>query len=218
MAKKPLNRDLGDQRGYFKRVKLDPSTLSDCPVEQFSQWYATAEQYCHGYPNPGCLATVDDQGQPVARIVLLKGFDVDGFYFYSNYRSRKGQHMEQNPRVSMCFLWEELERQVIITGTVSKINASQSDKYFATRPRGSQLGAHVSQQSQMVENRDALELELERWSDYYKNQEVPRPPHWGGYRIQHNTVEFWQGQPDRLHDRFEYRRAESSWQLQRLAP
>ena len=192
--------------------------LSENPFEQFDIWYAEAEQQCSLYPNPVTVATVDSSGQPFARTVLLKGFDARGFCFYSNYHSRKGQQLQANPKASLCLYWEELERQVIIIGSVSKMSAAESDAYFASRPKGSQIGAHVSAQSEIIENREVLEQSINQLSLKYADIEVPRPPHWGGYRLIPTSMEFWQGQPDRLHDRFVYNLSGHNWTIQRLAP
>ncbi len=202
----------------FTSKPLRSSMLSANPLKQFATWYREAEKECRGYPNPIQLATVGADGQPVARTVLLKGFDEGGFCFFTNYRSRKGQHLESNPKASFCLYWEELERQVIVIGTVHKLTGSESDQYFGSRPRGSQLSAHVSEQSQVVENRTYLKNEFQRIALRYADSEVPRPRHWGGYRLAPLSIEFWQGQPDRLHDRFIYQRSGAEWHLQRLAP
>jgi len=202
----------------FSKSALKKSMLKDCPFEQFKIWYSDAEQQCAGYANPVSLGTVGSDGQPVVRTVLLKGYDTSGFHFYTNYESRKGHHIETNPKVSMCFYWEELERQVIILGAAVKLSAENSDEYFASRERGSQISAHVSSQSQVINTRKELETTMHRLEKLYKDREVPRPKHWGGFLLQPNSIEFWQGQPDRLHDRFIYENAGADWTISRLAP
>lgn len=207
----------------FSKAALRRAMLKESPFDQFSSWYTDAETKCSGYASPVSLGTSSPDGQPVVRIVLLKGFDESGFRFYTNYDSRKGTHLKDNPKVSMCFYWEELERQVIILGSVAKLSAEDSDAYFATRGRGSQIGAHVSSQSQVIKNREELELETQRLEQQYANLNVPRPANWGGFLLVPNSIEFWQGQPDRLHDRFIYQRDnkgdnKDGWTIDRLAP
>lgn len=199
---------------------LHRSMLKADPFEQFALWYAEAEEKCTGHANPITLATVSPEGQPVARTVLLKGFDQKGFCFYTNYNSRKGRQLAENPRASICLFWEELERQIIVIGQVEKMSSEESDTYFATRPKGSRISAHVSEQSQYIENRAVLEKEMLHLNEKFSESDVPRPEHWGGFRLVPVGIEFWQGQPDRLHDRFIYERADSSaqWEIQRLAP
>ena len=165
------------------------------------------------------LATISPDGKPSARIVLLKDCDDRGFVFYTNYQSIKGQHLVKNPWAALVFLWVELERQVRIEGKVEKVPPSESDSYFRTRPRGSQLGAWVSDQSNVIANREVLERQLEALEQKYAGKEVPRPPHWGGFRVIPTEIEFWQGRPNRLHDRLRYRLTESgNWIRERLSP
>lgn len=209
----------------FSKSALRRSMLKQCPIEQFGYWYKEAEQRCSGYANPVSLGTVGPEGQPVVRTVLLKGFDTSGFRFYTNYNSRKGSHLKANPKASMCFYWEELERQVIVLGSVEKLSDEDSDQYFATRGHGSQIGAHVSSQSQVIDNREELETEMQRLQERYAEKEVPRPRHWGGFLLKPESIEFWQGQPDRLHDRFIYEAPiephsseATNWTISRLAP
>ena len=208
------------QGPQYSQSILRKNTLNDCPFEQFSIWYSEAEKECSGYANPVSLATVSSEGQPVVRTVLLKGQDKQGFRFYTNYQSRKGKHLSANPKTSMCFYWEELERQVIVIGAVEKLSAEESDNYFATRLRGSQIGAHVSSQSQLIDNREELQAEMQRLEEQYADTQIPRPDHWGGFILIPESIEFWQGQPDRLHDRLIYTRSgdKSSWTINRLAP
>lgn len=202
----------------FTSEPLHKKMLHKDPFEQFRRWYTEAEEKCSNYANPMSLATCGSDRQPVARTVLLKGFDSKGFNFYTNYLSRKGRQLSENPRASACFYWEELERQVIIIGQVSKMSEEESDDYYLTRPRGSQIGAHVSQQSQPIESRKMLEDQANRLEAEYFDKPVPRPKNWGGYRLIPQSIEFWQGQPDRLHDRFIYEKNNGDWSISRYAP
>jgi len=169
--------------------------------------------------NAMTLATVDAQGWPSARVVLLKGVDERGFVFYTNYKSRKGQELAGNPRAALVFFWPEQERQVCVAGKVSQLPAAESDAYFRSRPRGSRIGAWASDQTQPVPDRAALELKWKRIEEQYPAENVPRPPHWGGYLVKPSRLEFWQGRPNRLHDRFRYtRQTDGSWLIERLSP
>jgi pyridoxamine 5'-phosphate oxidase len=163
------------------------------------------------------LATATRKGRPSARAVLLKGFDARGFVFYTNYRSRKGRELAENPQAMLLFCWEELERQVGIEGRVEQVSGAESDEYFASRPLGSRLSAVVSPQSEEVADREALEVKLEAASKRWRDA-PPRPPHWGGYRLTPERFEFWQGRKDRLHDRLCYRKSAAAWKIERLAP
>jgi pyridoxamine 5'-phosphate oxidase len=165
------------------------------------------------------IATATLDGKPSARMVLLKDCDERGFVFYTNYQSNKGQQLIENPWGAIVFWWAQLERQVRIEGRVEKVSDAESDEYFNSRPIGSQLGAWASNQSQVVESREVLERQLEQLKEEYENKDVPRPPHWGGFRVIPDEIEFWQGRPNRLHDRLLYRRGENgSWIIQRLSP
>lgn len=201
----------------FSLSPLRKAMLENDPFKQFASWYKEAEQACK-YANPVSLATANSDGQPVVRTVLLKGYDQSGFRFYTNYASRKARQLLSNPKASMCFYWEALERQVIVLGSVEKLSAEDSDQYFATRGRGSQIGAHVSSQSQVIEHREILEKQAQQLESLYQGKSVPRPENWGGYCLVPTSIEFWQGQPDRLHDRFIYERSNQNWSISRLAP
>lgn len=192
--------------------------LSD-PIQQFSSWYEQVKQAAIDKPNAMSLATVDNRGRPYIRIVLLSSFDDRGLVFHTNYNSRKGQDIAANPQVAVSFWWDDPGYQVHINGVAEKTSDTDSDAYFASRPRGSQLGAWASEQSHVIENRATLEKRLKQFEEKYRNTEVPRPPHWGGYRIKPDTMEFWINGADRLHDRFLYTRNESgNWSMARLAP
>lgn len=198
----------------LRRSDLDPD-----PMKQFALWFAEALQGQPVDPNAMTLATVAADGQPSARTVLLKGFDERGFVFFTNYVSRKGRELHRNPRAALHFLWTALERQVCITGTVEKVSREESELYFHSRPLGSQLGAWASTQSARVSDRAQLEAQLAKVAAQYQDMEVPLPPDWGGYRVRPGSVEFWQGRPNRLHDRLRYlRQSDQTWQIERLSP
>lgn len=212
--------DISDFRKEYTQQGLDFDTLNPDPFEQFELWF---QQACNAElpePNAMAIATVSPEGIPMTRFVLLKYFDRDGFVFFTNYESRKSRHITDNPQVSLLFPWIALERQVQIIGTASKIPTAESLKYFLTRPRGSQLGAWTSQQSQVISSRQLLEMQFEKMKEKFQNKEVPLPPFWGGYRVVPSGFEFWQGRPSRLHDRFFYSREQetSNWQVKRLSP
>ena len=192
--------------------------LAKDPFRQFEKWFQEAEAAKVHEPNAMTLATASADGKPSARTVLLKGLDGRGFMFFSNYQSRKGRELEANPRASLVFPWFVLERQVIVEGVVTKVAREESEAYFHSRPRASQLGAWVSQQSSIITHRDVLEESMKALETKYAGQEVPLPPHWGGWRLAPETVEFWQGRRSRLHDRLRYRRNQDGWTVERLAP
>ncbi len=206
-------------RKEYTRTGLDESDAAPDPIEQFRGWFDDALAADLHEPNAMTLATATPGGRPSARIVLIKGFDERGFIFYTNYGGRKAGELEANPHCALVFYWGELERQVRIEGRVSRISDEESDAYFASRPRGSQLGTWVSEQSRSIENRGALELRLRELEREYEGREVPRPPFWGGYRVEPEVLEFWQGRENRLHDRLQYRRSEDGgWRRERLQP
>jgi pyridoxamine 5'-phosphate oxidase len=204
-------------RVEYSRGRLVESEVAADPFAQFRTWFdeATAAAV---EPNAMTLATCTPDGRPSARVVLLKGFDERGFSFYTNYQGRKARDIGANPRASLVLFWQPLERQVRIGGRVEKVSEAESDQYFAIRPRGAQLGAWASVQSEVVPDRGALEASLAEVERRFGDGVVPRPPHWGGYRVVPDEVEFWQGRPNRLHDRLLYLRTPDGWDLVRLAP
>jgi len=197
---------------------LSEDRVESDPIAQFARWYGEAQAVVKPLPDAVALATATPAGHPSLRMVLLKGFDAHGFVFYTNYRSRKGRELARNPRATLLFYWGELERQVRIDGRVEKLMARESDEYFDTRPRGSQLSAWASPQSALVAGRGPLERRFAAFARKYPDA-VPRPPQWGGYRLVPEAFEFWQGREDRLHDRILYRRVRGGrWRIERLAP
>lgn len=200
------------------RQPLTEEGVENDPLAQFARWYGEAQATEKPLPDAVALATATPAGQPSLRMVLLKGFDAHGFVFYTNFRSRKGRELARNPRAALLFYWGEIGRQVRIEGRVEKLMSRESDEYFATRPRGSQLSAWASPQSTLVAGRGPLERRFAALARKYPDA-VPRPPQWGGYRLAPETFEFWQGREDRLHDRILYRRLRGGrWRIERLAP
>ncbi|ELR97864.1 pyridoxamine 5'-phosphate oxidase [Gloeocapsa sp. PCC 73106] len=213
------NVSVAELRQNYTRAGLSEAEAPHNPMELFQEWLSQAIASGILEPNGMTLATINEFGYPVARMVLLKGFDHRGFVFYTNYNSDKAQQLQANLQASLVFWWSELERQVRIEGKVSKITPAESDAYFFSRPRGSQLGAWVSNQSQIIASREVLEKELEALEIKYQSQKIPRPEHWGGMRLAPVRIEFWQGRPNRLHDRLRYRLVSGEqWLRERLAP
>ncbi len=211
--------NVSDLRRSATGFALERDDLDDDPIEQFEEWFRYACETIPMDPNACSIATVDSQGRPSSRTVLLKYFDESGFVFFSNYGSEKAKHIESNPHVALLFFWSEAARQVKIRGTAEKIPTTETLKYFATRPRGSQIGAWVSAQSSVISSRALLETEFRRLKDKFRNKEVPLPSFWGGYRVVPQEIEFWQGRRNRLHDRFRYTREDDGrWSIARLAP
>jgi pyridoxamine 5'-phosphate oxidase len=212
-------RDLANMRAQYTRGELRREDLKSDPIEQFALWF---DQACRAgilEPNAMSVATVSAAGQPSLRTVLLKHCDASGFVFFTNLQSRKAREIAANPRVSLLFAWLALERQVIITGTAERVSAAEAQKYFATRPRGSQLAAWISNQSSVIASREILAAEWEQMTQKFAGVEVPLPPFWGGYRVAPQQIEFWQGRDNRLHDRFRYTRQPSGeWKIDQLAP
>ncbi len=210
---------VADLRNEYVRAGLAEADVAPDPISQFRAWFEDALAADLHEPNAMTLATATPEGKASARVVLLKGFDERGFVFYTNYGGRKAQEIEANPYVALVFYWGELERQVRIEGRASRVPESESDAYYASRPRGSRLGAWASEQSRPVEGREVLESRLRALEREYEGREVPRPPFWGGYRVEPEAVEFWQGRQNRLHDRIVYRRRrDGGWGIERLQP
>jgi pyridoxamine 5'-phosphate oxidase len=206
-------------RKSYQRAELNDLDLAKDPFDQFSQWWKDALDANLNEPNALTLATVSADGQPAARTVLLKGISSHGFEFYTNYQSRKAREMEQNPKVALLFFWKELERQIRVEGLVEKVSRERSKEYFQSRPLGSQIGAWASPQSKVIEDREDLENAVAVIEEKFIGQDpLPLPDHWGGYIVKPHLFEFWQGRPDRLHDRFEYMMENANWIIRRLAP
>ncbi|MGE3728188.1 MAG: pyridoxamine 5'-phosphate oxidase [Candidatus Sericytochromatia bacterium] len=205
-------------RKEYRQASLNEGDLLADPFLQFKHWFEQALSAQLPEPNAMILSTVSASGAPSSRTVLLKELDPQGFVFFSNYASRKGREVDANPQVCLLFYWPELERQIRIEGPIEKIAEADSDAYFASRPRGSQLGAWASMQSARLNSREELEQVLQRLEQDYVGKDIPRPPHWGGYRVVPEAVEFWQGRPSRLHDRLLYRQQGQTWSISRLSP
>jgi len=200
-------------------AQLLESDLDPNPFVQFERWFDDAKRAQPQMPEAMTLATADAEGAVSARIVLLKSFDARGFVFFTNYNSRKSCQLRENPRAALVFYWPSVERQVRVEGAVVKTTEEESDAYFSTRPRGSQLGAWASEQSRVIAGRGDLDERFRQMDSTYRDLAIPRPPHWGGYRLIPITIEFWQGRADRLHDRFAYRLREAKdWVIERMAP
>ena len=209
---------LADLRREYSHARLDESSVSAEPVAQFAKWFEEAVEARVMEPNAMTLATASKSGVPSARIVLLKGVDDKGLVFFTDYRSQKGSELERNPEAALVFHWPELERQVRIAGTTTRVGKEESEAYFRTRPRASRLSAWVSHQSQVVRNRQELEARVPEMNAKYPGEDVPLPPYWGGYRLTPRSFEFWQGRESRLHDRIRYLRDGESWRIERLSP
>ena len=212
------NAPLHSIRTDYQKAELHENAVDPDALTQFTNWFQEALKAQVMEPNAMTLSTVSEMGQPNSRIVLLKDLDQQGFVFFTNYLSQKGRELASNNRVSLLFFWPELERQVRILGTVSRVDGSESDKYFQSRPFGSQLGAWASPQSSRIDSRETIEQNLEHIRLKFENQAVIRPEHWGGYRVIPSQMEFWQGRANRLHDRIVYSKVNLAWEIYRIAP
>ena len=214
-----LPRDPAASRYEHIGKGLRRSDLNPNPIKQFANWFTTAIETGIGDVNAMSLATAGQDAKPSVRIVLLKSFDEDGFVFFTNYESEKGKQLEANPYAALGFYWIELDRQIRISGKVDKTSRKESQTYFHSRPVGSQLSAWASRQSAVLDGRRVLDARMEEMNERFADKRVPLPPHWGGYRLKPDNMEFWQGRSNRLHDRFRYtRQSDGSWLIERLAP
>lgn len=213
-----MREDIASLRSEYTQAVLDESSVLKDPYGQFEKWFVDAGESGIKEPNAMVISTVNANGQPSSRIVLLKDITESGFTFFTNYNSKKGREIAQNNSVSLMFPWVELERQVIISGKAEKISREDSEKYFHSRPRGSQIGAHASNQSEPIANRMSLENKLMTLTENFEGTEIPVPEHWGGYLVIPFSIEFWQGRPNRLHDRIIYEWVGDSWNIGRLSP
>ena len=211
-------QSIADIRRDYKLEKLDVHQVAADAVQQFESWWNEAVNSNIDEVNAMTLATADKNGMPAARIVLLKGYSKEGFIFFTNYESHKGNQLLENPFASLVFFWKELERQIRVTGSVKKISGADSDIYFNSRPQMSKIGAWASPQSAVIENRLVIEKQFEILAEKMAEQFIERPPQWGGYIVEPSSIEFWQGRPSRLHDRILYTRQNDHWKIERLAP
>lgn len=213
-----MSNSIADIRTDYRMKSFLETDAAIDPFAQFGQWWLEAVESKIDEVNAMTLATSSAEGFPSARIVLLKGYDRNGFVFFTNYNSQKGQEIAANPKACLLFFWKELERQVRIDGTVEKISAADSEVYFQSRPVGSRIGAWCSPQSSVIADRSILDKNVEYYSNKFNAQLVPRPDHWGGYIVKPSSIEFWQGRSSRLHDRLRYTKIADAWKIERLAP
>jgi len=212
--------DLSNYRKSYEKSELLETNIPEDPINLFNRWFHEVEDFGGvDEVNAMTISTIGLNGYPKSRVVLLKQFTFEGFIFYTNYNSEKGKAIENNPSVCLSFFWQSMERQVIIQGIAEKTSENISDNYFDSRPEGSKLGAIVSNQSDVISSRNSLEIQLKQLEQAFENKEIPRPKHWGGFLVKPISVEFWQGRPNRLHDRIRYQlQADFSWKIDRLAP
>ena len=225
-----MSNEIADIRKDYKLASLEEADVAANPIDQFTRWWNEAVASQIDEVNAMTIATANAAGVPAARIVLLKGYNPNGFIFFTNYESDKGKNIAQNPHAALVFFWKELERQIRIEGTVEKVSAEESDRYFNSRPASSRIGAWASPQSAVIENRMVIEQNVERYSSIFANDSIERPDHWGGYIVKPTSIEFWQGRSSRLHDRIKYTlqnsaynaatdtRTDLNWKIERLAP
>ncbi len=214
-----MNKNLADYRRNYNKGELLETEIPENPFVLFQEWFNQMEEIKDSIEvNAMTVSTIQPNGFPRNRVVLLKEFDEDGFIFYTNYTSDKGEALSKNPEICLSFFWHDLERQVIITGKAEKASEEKAIEYFKTRPRGSQLGAWASNQSSEIKSREVLENCLKELDEKFQDQEIPKPDHWGGYLVRPVTIEFWQGRPNRLHDRILFVNDNNSWNIKRLAP
>ena len=214
-----MEKDLKDYRKSYEKGELLENDLPKDPLELFQSWFHLADDSASvEEANAMSISTVGKDLSPKTRVVLLKSYSREGFIFFTNYESRKGKDLKENPKCCLSFFWPSLEKQVIIQGEASRLSQEESKEYFHSRPRGSQLGAKASDQSSVIPSRDYLEEKLSQLEEEYKDQEVPKPEHWGGYLVKPSIFEFWQGRQSRLHDRIQFSKVENEWKIERLAP
>lgn len=214
-----MAEDLSDYRKSYEKGKLTESNVDENPIQQFRSWFFEVIEFGGvEEANAMTVSTIGTDGFPKNRVVLLKKFDENGFYFYTNYNSEKGRAIENNNKVCLSFFWPNLERQIIIKGEVERTSPEVSDNYFHVRPKGSQLGAIASPQSEVIESREVLEKNLKNLEEKFEGKEIPRPENWGGYIVKPVSIEFWQGRANRLHDRIRYTLDYPDWIVERLAP
>jgi pyridoxamine 5'-phosphate oxidase len=212
-------QNLADLRKEYSRSSLDVSSILKDPIKQFERWFDEAVNAGVSEPNAMHLATVDGNGKPSSRIVLVKGIEQNCFLFYTNYQSKKGRELEENPACAITFFWPDIERQVRIEGVASRVDSKLSDEYFQSRPRGSQIGAWSSPQSAVINDRSLLEERARQVEKKFENEKaLPRPHQWGGYQVDPLLIEFWQGRANRLHDRIQFTKVDGVWRIDRLAP
>lgn len=212
-------KEIQNIRNEYHSTSLAENEANADPIKQFDKWFNEALEARQHEPTAMTLATATHDGRPSARIVLMKGFDNNGFVFYTNYLSRKGKEIAKNPLGALLFFWDSMERQVRIEGTIEKVSKEESERYFHSRPKGSQVGAIISPQSQEIPNRDMLEQKWQETETQYADKDIPKPSYWGGYILKPRMIEFWQGRPSRLHDRILYKKIDNNnWKKVRLAP